>query len=684
MSQHQLTGGVRSGWLRWSLILAFIIWLTFILSSFFVVNKPLQPDIVEDAARAWSSLGFSGAAAARTVLDIVAALAINVVSLGLGLRFIRWLGFNDEDGLSALVFGLALGSGALGLLTLLLGLAGLLQQPLLYALMLILAVANAPLWLPFVRRLSRPRPPRLAGLYLVLVLGMALTLALLPPTSWDGLFYHLTGPKRYLQAGQIRPGLDLPHLNFPPIFDMLFLLGMGLRGDVTAKLLHFAFAPLLAGAVYLVATRNLKMEQGWTAVVFLFATPLVPILAAWAYNDLALCTFGLLAVHAYLNWQEQREERWLLLSGLFCGFMMGIKYTSFVTPLLLGFLLLWEHRQKWRRSVRPLLLFAAAAGILLVPWLAKNWLFTSNPVYPFLFGGRFWDTFRAAAYSDSGTGIGLDPLALLRLPFDMTLGYADASQEGTVGPLYLIFLPLLLLPGVIKRSDGAGRAARVLLLYAAVSYAVWTVGVIASRGLWQARLLLPGIVALCPLLAWTLAGLQRFNHPQFSLQRFLRLAILFTLFVLLLTQLGQWLEVNPVAYLSGRESRSAYLERRLGIHYVAMQEMNRELPQEAVVVFLWEPRSYYCERDCHPDSILDRFLHYTQHYQFDAGELAAHWREAGYTHLLLFDAGLEFVVAEGIEPVRAEDLAVLDELKAGYLRPVMVWEGVYSVYEIGD
>jgi hypothetical protein len=682
MSQYQIAGGARSRWLRWSLILSFIIWLTFILSSFFVVNKPVQPGLIENAANAWSSLGFSAAATARTLLDIVAALAIYVVALGLGLRIMRWLGFNDEDELSALVFGLALGSGTLGLLTLLLGLGGLLQQPLLYALVLILALVNAPLWLPLVRRLSRPRPPRLIGLYLLLVLGMALTLALLPPTSWDGLFYHLTGPKIYLQAGQIQPGLDLPHLNFPPIFDMLFLLGMGLRGDVTAKLLHFAFAPLLAGAVYLVATRNLKMERGWMAVVFLFATPLVPTLAAWAYNDLALCTFGLLAVHTYLNWREQRKERWLLLSGLFCGFMMGIKYTSFVTPLLLGFLVLWDLRHNWRHIPRPLLLFAAAAGILLLPWLAKNWLFTGNPVYPFVFGGRFWDAYRAAAYSDSGTGIGLDPVALLRLPYDMTLGYADASQEGTIGPFYLIFLPLLLLPGLVRRSDASGQAARVLLLYAAASYAVWTVGVVASRGLWQARLLLPGIVALCPLLAWTLADLRRFNHPQFSLQRFLRLAIVFTLLLLLLNQLGQWLTVNPVAYLSGNETRSSFLERRLGMHYVVMQEMNRELPQEAEVVFLWEPRSYYCEPDCHPDSILDRFLHYTQYYGFDAGELAAHWREAGYTHVLLYDTGLDFVVAEGIEPVQAEDLAVLEELKAHYLTPVSTWPESYSLYAI--
>ena len=58
------------------------------------------------------------------------------------------------------------------------------------------------------------------------VMILALTLALLPPTSWDGLFYHLTGPKLYLQQGAIRPGPDIPHLNFPSLMEMNFLLAM--------------------------------------------------------------------------------------------------------------------------------------------------------------------------------------------------------------------------------------------------------------------------------------------------------------------------------------------------------------------------------------------------------------------------------------------------------------------------
>ena len=66
----------------------------------------------------------------------------------------------------------------------------------------------------------------------------ALLVALLPPTDWDGLFYHLTGPKLYLQAGQIVGGIDIPHLNFPSLMEMLFTWAMLLRSDIAAKLLH--------------------------------------------------------------------------------------------------------------------------------------------------------------------------------------------------------------------------------------------------------------------------------------------------------------------------------------------------------------------------------------------------------------------------------------------------------------
>ena len=80
-------------------------------------------------------------------------------------------------------------------------------------------------------------------------------------------------------------------------------------------------------------------------------------------------------------------------------------------------------------------------------------------------------------------------------------------------------------------------------------------------------------------------------------------------------------KIDPLPYLAGLETREQYLTRRLGTHYGTMQQLNDVLPAEAVVVFLWEPRSYYCQLDCRPDSILDAFSHLV--YQYGSAEAIA-------------------------------------------------------------
>src|SRR5690606_20462933 len=96
-----------------------------------------------------------------------------------------------------------------------------------------------------------------------------------------------------------------------------------------------------------------------------------------------------------LCWQSSANDRWLLLVGAFAGLMMGLKYTAAIPALFFAGMLLWRAPGAPRRRVRPLLAFLLPAGALVAPWLLKNWAFTGNPVYPFLFHGRFWDAFRA-------------------------------------------------------------------------------------------------------------------------------------------------------------------------------------------------------------------------------------------------------------------------------------------------
>jgi hypothetical protein len=223
------------------------------------------------------------------------------------------------------------------------------------------------------------------------------------------------------------------------------------------------------------------------------------------------------------------------------------------------------------------------------------------------------------------------------------LGVRDASRDGDTGPLVLLFLPLLIGYAIFRPGGRRPAGFNALIFFALVQYLFWTLGIVVSASLWQSRLLLPALVALCPAMAWVLEDLARYDRPRFSLQRQLFLVIGLVLLLGLVIRFLGWLPQQPWTYLIGDESTELNLQRRLGYHYLAMEAVN-ELEDGAVVTFLWEPRSYYCERECLPDSILDKFGHLT--YEFgDADAIAQAWRDQGVTHVLLFQTGLDLVLA---------------------------------------
>ncbi len=705
--------------LFWLLIGLFLIWLAVVLAGYYVVqNAYLGPVYAAlGGGVRWRPPQLSAGAVLRSALDLVTAAAIALAWLGIG----RWLldrlrpaGLTPPE---RLLFGTGLGAGVLGLLVLFLGLAGLPGRPLLLGLFILPALLTLPGNIKLLRSLTWPWPGRMIGLLLLVTTLLALTLALLPPTSWDGLFYHLTGPKLYLAQGAIRPGPDIPHLNFPSLMEMNFLLAMAARSDTSAVLLHFTFGLLLTGLIYVMARELLRVKNSWLAVLFLLSMPMVFTLAGWAYSDLALAFYQVGALHALLKWRAGRHDGpgrsrpggWLILSASLCGLAMSVKYTSFMAPLTLLALLLWWHRRRLKQVIWPAAVLLVLAALVASPWYVKNLAFTGNPVYPFILGGRDWDDFRAAAYAEAGTGIGYDPAncqpgavehlvgqhaqgcrldlptlfrRLATLPFDLTLGLRDASRDGDTGPLILLFLPLLLIYALSRKGAGRPDGFDALLFFALVQLVFWTFGVVVSASLWQSRLLLPALAALCPALAWLLEDLARFDRPRFSLQRQLYLVIGLVLFVGLAIRLANWLPQQPWTYLIGAETPAENLERRLGWHYQAMQAVN-ELPDGAVVTFLWEPRSYYCQRECRPDSILDKFGHLT-YLHGDAGAIAQAWRDEGVSHVLIFETGLDLILvanAPGDEPL--PEPAALTGLRRDHLQLIQtVGDDVYLLFAL--
>lgn len=683
-----------------------ILWLFAVFGGFYLVQKPFTPA--------------AAGAVATVLLDLLIALWIGLMGLGLGQRLWRWLlgaGFGAATTGEVLVLGCGLGLGALGLMTLGLGLAGLFYSWLFVVISLALTLTLGPDFLALYRRWHWPtdRPSRLATIYLVAIGLFTLAAALLPPIDWDGLFYHLTAPKLFIQAHQISPGLDIPHFNFPFLAEMLFAYAMLLRGDIAAKLIHTLYGLLLAGIVYLTARRHLSSQSGWPAVLILLSMPMIVTLAGWAYNDLALAFYQLAALYALLRSQvvsSQKSDsessnpnarfptpdsRWLILSGVFAGLSMGLKYTGFIGPLAIGLVLLW-----WlvRRNLavypspfalhyfKPLLSFALPAFIVALPWYLKNFFFTGNPFYPFLagvFDGLFWDPFRAAWYAQAGTGIGFEAKTLAALPILAMLGVRDVNYfDGRTGPLFLAFLPLILLYGLFRyraRAPERPPALDILLIFALAQFLFWTFGVIWSRSLWQSRLLLPCLTTLSPVLGWLWQDLAHLDWPQFSIRRFANLLIGLALALNLVELSLNFVQVNPLAYLTGSETRAEYLTRRLGAYYATLEQLNQTLPATAVVLFLWEPRSYFCQIECRPDSILDQLAH-DQYVYGRADKIVEAWQKAGITHVLLHRQGLDFVKHEGTEAVSQPALEQLAVLEDHYFEPVFDVVGAYQVYTL--
>ncbi|MBU0703269.1 MAG: glycosyltransferase family 39 protein [Chloroflexi bacterium] len=660
----------------WGIAL-FVAWLFAVYAAFYWVQKPFTPET------AWALL--------RAGLDIAAASGIIILGAALGRRILVWLGLADLPSSDLVWLAPALGLGGLGLVGLGLGLAGGWSRPLVYGLALAGALLLARDGLALARQLGKWRPSLAVGRwgrrYLALTLALTVLLALAPPTSWDGLFYHLTGPALYVAQGGITPlEVNIPHLAFPSLMEMLFGLGLLLRGDVTAKLLHLAYGLLLAALVYRLSHRwQGRKAAGWS-LLLLAAMPMVAVLAAWAYNDLALAFYQLAALYGLLAWQETRRPGWLLAGGLLSGLALGLKYTAFPLPLVGLVYLLWQRRET-RFFGKNLVSYALLTGLVAAPWYLRNWAFTGNPIYPFLLDGQNWDGFRSNWYAHAGTGIGWHPLPILALPATMTLGLRDVNYyDGRMGPLFLALAPVLvwLAARAWRQGERPPRRRTLVLLggFAAVHGLVWTLGAIQSRALFQSRLFLPGFVALMPLLAETLAQLPVLNHRKFSLSAFVQMLMGVALALNLVNQALDVLRFNPFGYLVGYESREAYLERTLGDHYRAVGRLAEIVPEDGRVLFLWEPRSYYSPRPAQPDAILDNWSHLVYLYDEEA-LVAAQLRAEGFTHVLLYRWGLDFVIEHDESPLPPEDVERLDAFVEHHLMLVET-VGRYQLYSLRE
>ncbi|HEY5038679.1 MAG TPA: hypothetical protein VIJ93_06365, partial [bacterium] len=513
-----------------------------------------------------------------------------------------------------------------------------------------------------------------------------------PEMSWDAMTYQLTLPNFYFHRHGFYPITGIVPSHYPALGQMLFSWGLLLGDDSLAR--SFAFLAHFGTALGLAAfgSRLESSKVGWTSAVFYWVFPYLNIYSTRGYVDLFTnfyATLGLGALIVVVTASEKKtegisdlaKEPLSLLGVLALGVVWAIKYNA-VSFWLAGFLILSWASLKGRVKNHLWKGLFLCPLFFLLPWALKSWVYTNNPIYPYLSG--FFHTFDWTAFDQRASGIkfqveGLN--GLLKLPA-VLWGYFFQNYSGApneeVNLIPLAFLPLLLLRG---RTCGWKIPVSLAIC---VPFFFWLVTSHQLR-------LISSVIALASIpLA---VGFQRalFHWPKREIGLNLIFSLLLWISVYYLFQ-GLIQQPNPIASFLGLKSKSQFLSEILrpkGYFQVA-EALSANLPSDASVLIIGQQNGYYINRvSAYDFDYTSPVLKKWTEKSTSPKQLYRWFKKSAFTHLLynansMLGTALR-VDSLGVEryPWRPDELKNYEQFFLKYTRkiPLPVADG-FSLYEI--
>lgn len=229
------------------------------------------------------------------------------------------------------------------------------------------------------------------------VAAMLLLRASTPHSFWDSLWYHLTGPRLWFEAGRIHLPEFFPVAYKTGLWDYHFLwaqLLLGSPGDggglIAAQVFSQWHTAFTAALCWPALRRVLPGLNPWLLGLAMLGSEIF-LVSFFAKNDFGAAFWGILFISFYL--ERARPP----LMGLAAGLTFAAKYTA-------GFFLLpFFAAELWgrRRDVKACALLGGGFLLAAGPLLLRNYLGTGNPFFPALaklFGstvlGPSWDNIK--------------------------------------------------------------------------------------------------------------------------------------------------------------------------------------------------------------------------------------------------------------------------------------------------
>ena len=406
------------------------------------------------------------------------------------------------------------------------------------------------------------------------------------PTNGDALVCHLALVKKYIQhAGFI----DLPYVRFSTFsngLDLFYGIGLFFGNLYVARILSFSIAYILACALVIFVKKYFNTRIAVLALIIMTATSTFYFLSFIVKPDLGLALFELLCFIFFVKAVKDRDNRYIILMALAAAAAVSTKLTGavFIGPL---YLLLIYYAIRRQCSIYAVLASMLLAFILYVPFLAKSYIFTGNPIYPlanalFTLKPNYQGVETVLKVAGYNVQIPRNVLGYLAYPFALTFR-PSLLNASIIGPLFLFMAPV----GLIKHRRNPIIIWTVFISFCAATVLFFSIGLPKPRYMFAVFALLSIPAAL---------GYEWFN--QLKKLKPIRVAPLavFWIWIIAVAGLTNANKVKNLQFVF--KPHLEYMEEyEHGFPwYRDLVFMNENLPKTACVLLMSSP-SFYLDRD---------------------------------------------------------------------------------------
>jgi len=329
------------------------------------------------------------------------------------------------------------------------------------------------------------------------------------------------------------------------------------------------------------------LTTGLIASIIYYSIPIVLVNSWGCGNDAGLSYFFAISILAFLIWLEKNDNPAFYLSAIFIGLTISSKYTT-LTLLFVINIIIFIHLIKNQipnyEKIKKIFIYNFIAFLFILPYLVKNYLFTGNPVYPFLFkilGGK-------NLYNYGGGGsIIATPLNLFNFNFINFLKsfwiqtISNAEPQNYIGSIFIAFIPFIFILKNVKKT------ILYLLLIFILNYPLWYIGTPVFR------YLMPAFIPLSIFVAFYIEKLKNnfFIISIFYINLFSN--------IILSLNIAYGLKLEPYLYKNSNKDEFLSITRinYPNPSYLVIKWINENLPENSKILFSGENKTFYLKRN---------------------------------------------------------------------------------------